>query len=162
MTGPLVRRGKSAYCDVDHSAVAETLLQLPAMRTWNAAATAWILGLAGCASEPPCTQPEGSVYRTQLRELSGDCGPMDSRLESVNAAEVPGCMSVDLPTSGEGCRHSYQRRCVTPDGTRGELLVTLQRQDDDETWSGTADLRLFERDSSVLCHSLYAITFSPQ
>ena len=119
------------------------------MRTLSASL---LLTCIACAAEPPCEPPQG-LYKTTTRELSGDCGELGSQLESTGGGEPPGCTRTDLP-AGEGCGRNYRRRCVQADGSAAELVVAVDRQDDDRTWSGTADVRLVERSGQVLCHSL--------
>ena len=130
-----------------------------AVRAMRKLTVGFVTMLTACAAEPPCDPPQG-LYRTTLRELSGDCGELGPQLETTGGGEPPGCTRMDLP-AGEGCGRNYRRRCVQPDGLVAELLIGVDRQDDDRTWAGTADLRILES-GQQLCHSIYAVTFDQQ
>lgn len=124
----------------------------------------WLLGMglcvAACGSEPPCELERGRVYEATLRELSGDCGPMDSWLETAGETPPATCRTTQHAQGGDSCGKSYTRRCTVSSGAI-ELVVSLTRQDDDETWAGRIDATAFAADGTSLCHSLYDATFKP-
>jgi len=119
-----------------------------------------ILVSESCAAEPPCQFEPGRLYELTGTELSGDCGDLGTQL-TTGGTVPPGCTQMDL-AAGEGCGRSYRRLCVLETGDRADMLVALDRQDDDATWSGRLDLTLRDAQGVLACRSVYSVTATPR
>lgn len=120
----------------------------------------FVIPLTSCAAEPPCQFEPGRLYELTARELSGDCGDLETQL-TTGGTVPPGCTQMDL-AAGEGCGRSYRRQCVLETGDRADMLVALDRQDDDTTWAGRLDLTLRDAQGVLACRSVYAVTAAPR
>jgi len=131
------------------------------MRNQTVCLVAWLTACAADGSAPPCRAPSGD-YRVTARERSGTCGPIPDEVDSTDTGELPGCMQTAYPPDpGEtGCTLTYSRSCRARDGSLLVLGVSIERQEDDETWSGAADVEAQDASGRTLCHSLYTVTFT--
>jgi hypothetical protein len=137
------------------------------MRTLTAVGLAAAV-LAACGGEPPCDNLRGRTYLRQARELSGGtCGPVGDSLEVApettghGEGVPPGCIALgDIPASGT-CAWGEARQCINDDGSITTARITYRLNDDDETWSGLADVTIKDRGQTV-CHSAYELTITPQ
>lgn len=129
---------------------------------------ALLLLSAGCGSEPPC---DNLLGRTYLRHASehpdGTCGPVTDSLEVApettghGEGAPPGCIALGpIPASGS-CAWGEARQCINDDGSITTTRITYRRNDDDETWTGLADVTL--KDSrGIICRSAYDLAITPQ
>lgn len=123
-----------------------------------------LLAAVGCSSAPPPCELDGK-YRIVAHESRGDCGPLPDQVDSTDTPDVRGCMQSPAsmgPDGDQECVVTYSRTCRAVDGSRVILGVSVQREEDDETWTGAADVELWDPSGNVLCHSLYFLTFIRQ
>lgn len=118
---------------------------------------------AGCASDPPPCDFSSHTYLRTSRELSGDCGPVPDFVDDPSAGDVTmtGCTGGPIPAEG-ACAMGSHQICPTGTGYTTETVIAVHRTDDDSTYEGTADLKLYDMQSTLLCHSVYAVTFTPK
>lgn len=132
-----------------------------AMRSTTALAFAILTTACGSDGPLPC-KLDGS-YRIVAHESMGNCGPLPDQMQSTSDRD--NCMTGSFSAGPDGdqeCVVTYARTCRTPDGSKAILGVSVQREEDDSTWTGAGDVRIWDPSGAVVCHSLYFLTFIRQ
>ncbi len=124
-----------------------------------------LLGVAGCTSEASKTPPPAScnpdarvgTYKFTYVQQSGNCGPIDAQLVSLNpgpGGAGAGCTLNSERLSEGGCKIERDVSCTGPDANGRTVAVTRALTSDAAEITGTMTMTLTGNPS---CSSTYAI-----